>query len=45
MAEDNEIMFSLGAFLVVIRGKYRIVLPNNAGNLKKSVTKIFGAFL
>ena len=41
MTEYNVIMLSLSAFFVVIRSEYWIMLPNNAGDLKKRVTKVF----
>lgn len=43
MTQNNVVMFSLRLLFLVIILKDRVMLPNNAGNLKESIPQILGA--
>lgn len=40
MPKDNMVVLAFGLFLVIISPKYRIVLPDNVGDLKQGIMKI-----
>ncbi len=40
MPKDNIVVLAFGLFLIIISPKYRIVLPDNVGDLKQGIMKI-----